>query len=197
MPASMRLVLKILAPYLAVGVFWCGLSNAWLAILAYHAQILFWRRSDWCGLALRTPQRPGTILVALPCLLTGPLLYWLLPVMTQTDLPTWLHSHHMSRSSLLVMIPYFGLVHPLLEQVHWRGLRDETAWAHPAFAGYHLLVLSSLLPLPWLLLCFVVLVAASVAWQRAAKATGSLAAPVLSHVLADLGAVLAAWARVQ
>ena len=39
LPTAMKLVLKMLAPYLAVGIFWCGLSNAWLAILAYHAQI--------------------------------------------------------------------------------------------------------------------------------------------------------------
>ena len=41
-PARKRLelALKMAAPYLAVGVFWCLLHNAWLAILAYHGQIL-------------------------------------------------------------------------------------------------------------------------------------------------------------
>ena len=36
--------LRLAAPYLAVLVFWCLFRNAWLAILAHHAQILWgWR----------------------------------------------------------------------------------------------------------------------------------------------------------
>ena len=42
--------LRLLAPYLAVGVFWYGFSSAWLAILAYHAQILLWSRGRLCGM---------------------------------------------------------------------------------------------------------------------------------------------------
>jgi hypothetical protein len=40
------LTLKLLAPCFAVLVFWCWLGNAWLAILAYHAQILLWSRGS-------------------------------------------------------------------------------------------------------------------------------------------------------
>jgi hypothetical protein len=47
---NMKLTAKLLAPYFAVGVFWCVFSNAWLAMLAYHAQILFWSRTH-----LKTP----------------------------------------------------------------------------------------------------------------------------------------------
>ena len=83
------------------------------------------------------------------------------------------------------MIPYFGLVHPLLEQMHWRPLRESTAWSHPIFAGYHMLVLSSLLSWPWLLLCFVVLLTGSLFWRQVVRATSSLTVPVLSHVIAD------------
>jgi len=95
----------------------------------------------------------------------------------------------------MAMIPYFGLIHPVLEQVHWAALRDSTPLAHPLFAGYHMLVLHSLLPLPWLILSFVVLTMASFAWQRMAKMTGNLALPVASHALADLGVIIAAWLK--
>jgi hypothetical protein len=110
----MKTILKLLAPYLAVAIFWCLCSNAWLAIL---------------------------------------------------------------------------------EQLHWSQLREQTGWSHLCFAGYHVLVLYSLLTLPWLLLCLVVLLAASLCWKQLERATRSLTVPVVSHVLADLGVVLAAWTR--
>ena len=60
----MRVLLKLLVPYIAVGVFWCGLSSAWGAILAYHALILIGlRRADWRRLA---PLRPRALALALP-----------------------------------------------------------------------------------------------------------------------------------
>jgi hypothetical protein len=61
------------------------------------------------------------------------------------------------------------------------------------FAGYHVLVLASLLPVPWLAICFVILVGSSVAWKRMVRRSGSVVPAVFSHVLADLGIVLAAW----
>jgi hypothetical protein len=168
---------------------------AWLAILAYHAQILCWRRPSLGD--FRKPSGHQVLLFALPWALAGSLLYFLLPVITRTDLAAWLAAHHLSGVALACMLPYFGIVHPVLEQIHWRRLREDTAWSHPLFAGYHLLVLSSLLALPWLILAFAVLVAGSLAWKWLARTTGSLTVPAMAHSLADLGIVLAAWARTQ
>jgi hypothetical protein len=190
---KVKVTLRLLAPYIAVLVFWCLLSSAWLAVLAYHAQILFWLRAGQSE--RRRPARRRRLLLALPATLVGPLLYGLLPCMTDTALPAWLANHHLSGLSFALMIPYFGLVHPLLEQRHWAPLRESTPLAHPLFAGYHILVLHSLLALPWLLVCFAVLTGASVAWQQMARRSGSLAGPVASHVLADVGVVVAAWLR--
>lgn len=190
---NMSRSLRLLAPYFAVGVFWCLLSNAWLAILAYHAQILFWSRHSRFG--VHRPHHAMTMLWALPAILTGPLIYFMLPYIVRTDLSSWLMAHHLSPVSLMVMIPYFGLLHPLLEQLHWAPLRENTPVAHFLFAGYHMLVLHSLLTVPWLVLCFVVLTAASFLWQRMARRTGSLALPVASHILADFGVVIVAWLK--
>lgn len=188
---NIKRTLKLLAPYLAVGLFWCLFSNAWLAILAYHAQILFWSRGSFS--AVRTPKEKRIMCFVLPMVLAGPVLYLLLPHVTHTDLSIWLEDHHMSRLSLAMMIPYFGLVHPVLEQLHWGRLREETWVAHPLFAGYHMLVLYSLLSLPWLILCFVVLTAASYLWKEMAARSNSLVVPMISHVVADLGVIVAAW----
>ena len=189
----LELALKMAAPYLAVGVFWCLLHNAWLAILAYHAQILWWSRGS-----LHRPAKPGRILAALiaaPSAFAGPLLYFLLPRMSHADLSRWLADNRLSGAGFLVMVFYFGLVHPVLEQVHWAPLRESTPLGHIAFAGYHLLVLHSLLKIPWLAVCFAVLVATSLLWRRMTRESGSLVPSIASHVAADLGIMIAAWLR--
>ncbi len=181
----------MLAPYLAVLVFWIGLSNAWLTILAYHAQILLWsRRGD--GFSWK-PVHKEQILLAFPTLLTGPLTYFILPFFLKPSLSEWLSAYHLSGTAFLLMIPYYGIVHPILEQMHWEPLRRATSWAHPAFAAYHMLVLLTLLKAPWLLFCFAILTASSFLWREMARQSESLTVPVVSHILADFGMILAAW----
>ncbi len=186
-----ELALKMAAPYLAVGVFWCLLHSAWLAILAYHAQILWWSRGSLPKPAI--PQRTPVMLLIAPMALAGPLLYVLLPRMIHADLSWWLADHRLFGAGFIGMVFYFGLVHPLLEQVHWTPLRESTPLAHFAFAGYHMLVLYSLMKVSWLAACFVVLVAASLLWRRMARESGSLVPSIASHIAADLGIMLAAW----
>ena len=186
-----KLSARLMAPYLAVGLFWCGLSSGWLAILAYHAQILFWARGS-IRASFAGGDR-GFWWLALPAAVAGPLVYLLLPVMVNVDLGTWLEAHGLVGLRFLAIIPYFGVVHPLLEQIHWAPLRARTPLAHPLFAGYHMLVLVSLLKLPWLIVCFVVLTSASFLWQWLVNRDHSLTSPALSHILADLGMAVAAW----
>ncbi len=196
-----RTLAKLLAPYVAVIVFWSGFgtewSSAWLAILAYHAQILFWARGELR--AHRWPQwkRPHSlfILAAPPAAAAGPGLYLLAPFVTNTDLSQWLAAHGLSGAALLLMIPYFGFVHPVLEQIHWRPLRERTWLAHPVFAGYHMIVLYSILGPPFLLLCFVVLVAASLMWLQMNRLSKGMSLPIATHILADTGIIVGAWVR--
>lgn len=94
------------------------------------------------------------------------------------------------------MVPYFGIIHPFLEQLHWGQLREKTVAAHPLFAGYHILVLYTLLSLPWLIACFVILTGASFAWQQMQKQTNSIFVPYISHALADTGVIIATLIRI-
>jgi len=182
---------RLLAPYLAVAVFWIGLSNAWLTILAYHAQILYWAfRTERVGFRLISKPQ---LLLALPTVLTGPLTFFVLPFLLKMSLSDWLLAHHLSGLSFMLMIPYYGFVHPILEQMHWEPLRRATPWAHPTFAAYHMLVLFTLLEAPWLLFCFAILTAASFLWREMVRHSESLGVPIVSHILADFGMVLAAW----
>jgi len=187
---NLKTSIKLLAPYIAVGIFWCIFKNGWLAILAYHIQIVLWSRHI-PNMSLPKPKR--IMLIAMPATLAGPLLYFLLPYITQTELSVWLKEYHLSGLSLALMIPYFGLVHPILEQIHWEPLREQTITSHFAFAGYHVLVLYSLLTIPWVASCFIVLTITSFMWYKVTLQSKTLAIPVASHILADLGIVIVAW----
>lgn len=192
--SGMKLTLKMLAPYFAVAVFWYAWPNAWLAILAYHVQILLWRRPSLRG--MRRHFRHRDLLPAFPAVLAGPAACMLFP-MTRTELSPWLETYGLSGMPLVLMIPYFGLVHPVLEQFHWHQLREDTAWSHILFSGYHVMLLSTLLTIPLLILCFAILAGSSLAWKRMARATRGVTVPAISHILADLGIVVAAWARTR
>jgi hypothetical protein len=184
------LALRLAAPYVAVGIFWCVFHNAWLAILAYHAQILWWLRKT--RPRFTRPRRTRLTFFILPSALAGPTLGVLLPFIASVNLASWLQSYHLAGSSLLLMTGYFALVHPVLEQLHWAPLRQRTPFAHAAFAGYHLLVLESLLPIPWLVVSFAVLWLASWVWNRMNCASESLVPAIASQTVADLGIVLVA-----
>ncbi len=190
-----NLYLKLLAPYFAVIIFWLFLQNAWLALLGYHLQIILWSKklpfkNPW-------PSKKTDILISLAMAVAGPFIYFVLPLISQIDLSAWLLQYKLSGWLWLAMIPYFGLVHPFLEQAHWGPLREKTPAAGIFFAGYHVIVLYSLLTMFWLLASFIVLAAASLIWQQIAKNSKSYSAPVLSHILADFSVVIAAWLLLQ
>ena len=187
----MKCILKLLVPYFSVGICWCILKNGWLAILAYHAQVLLWNRGSWKR--LRRPSDTRMLLTALPTIIAGPLIWFLLPHITHTDLGEWLAEYKLTGLSLLLMLPYFGIIHPALEQLHWEPLREQSPIAHFFFAGYHMLVLTSLITVPWLIFCFATLTAASFIWQWLTKQSRSLLPAALSHILADLGIITTAY----
>lgn len=186
-----RLALGLAAPYVAVAVCWFGLRNALLASLTYHGLILLLARGR-----LPRPQWPAQARLwwpALPAAAAGPLLYLLLPHIACVPIASWLAARNFSTDWLPFFLPYFGLLHPWIEQAHWRPLRERTAWAHPLFAGYHVPVLVSLTSWPWLVASFGGLTAVSFVWDRLTRRAGNLLPAYLSHALADTGIVLAAW----
>ena len=70
---GMSVVLRFLAPYMAVGLGWLWLSNGWFAVIAHHFQILMWE-----GFRIRLPGRPAQLrylLLTLPAAAAGPVLF--------------------------------------------------------------------------------------------------------------------------
>lgn len=186
----MKTLMKVLAPYLAVLLFWVWLENGWLAILAYHAQVLLLhdKERDFKVFARITKSWP----LILPAAATGIIAYLLLPHLTKLPISSWLSRFHLEGWGLLLIAPYFGIIHPFLEQAHWQPLWEKHRTCAPLFfAGYHMLVLYSLLPWHWLLAAFAILTAISHLWLKMRKEEGAIIAPTLIHICSDLGMIVA------
>lgn len=185
----------MLAPWMAVGVFWLLLESAWATILVYHALILLFSGRHLREAAEGWDTRTA-LASALPCLLAGPLTWLLLPSMVRVPVDQWLAAYGLQGWALVLMVPYYGIVHPFFEQAHWGRLRSLPGFSVPAaimFAGYHGLVLSTLMEPVWIAACLAVLFGSSLAWTAISRRTGGIAVPALSHAAADSGMILAAF----
>ncbi|MCP4547686.1 MAG: hypothetical protein GY835_14595 [bacterium] len=190
----------VLVPYGAVLVGLYLLRHAWAAILLYHVGILSTlllnRQNVHPGLLFRGWNR-GALLATLPvALLGGPALLILWPWLRSGEglLAAWMQSHHLTGTGWIVFIIYFSLIHPLLEELHWRTLTARAALRpcrlDAAFAGYHVLVLLPLLRGYWLAIGFLLLLGASLFWRWSARRFGGHAVPLVTHAVADASIIL-------
>lgn len=189
-------------PYVAVAAGLYALGSAWAAILLYHLGIVVvlsitgWRpplqraQSGWRWFAL-----PAAAAAAL----AGAGLYLLWPYIDATGagLDARLREFGLGGTSLLLFAAYYSTVHPVLEELFWRGggsagRRPAPDWRDVAFAGYHVPVLWFFVGPVWVVLTFVVLAAASWLWRLAAYRFGGIGVPLVSHAAADLSIMVAA-----
>lgn len=126
-------------------------------------------------------------------------MYYTMPIMCTVEIGVWLSRYNLDNLAFLLMIPYFGIVHPLLEQIHWTSLSQSKVnqWLIDiSFSGYHLIVLWRLLKLPWLIITGIILVAVSRTWFLLAKKTGeNIVMNIILHLAADTGIIIAAGLR--
>lgn len=192
-------------PLLAVliGMYWR--ESAWAAILLYHVGLVagIWVRKEalrevrWkspilvCGFAavLGIAAYPA-VRIGLPILVDPESLAQLGPKMEQLGL---------AGGSLVAFVVYFAIVHPVLEEIGWRGALNESS-PRPhhhdlEFTAYHLPVLWWLFPGQWALLAISVLTLVGSAWMwRWGRDRYGLIAVIVFHAAADLGIVVAAVA---
>ena len=190
----MALALRIGAPYLSVLIFWVWLENGLLALLAYHAQILFWAIQSQKPNFSISKQALG---VVTPTAFCGVVTYFFLPYLVKLPVSEWLARFKVTGVTLSFLVPYFGVIHPFLEQAHWRPICQGMRLGHWFFAGYHMLVIHSLLSLPWLIISFFLLTAVSYLWSYLARKEGSYFPSTLIHICADFGMILAVWLLVS
>ena len=189
-------------PYAAVGAGLYALGSAWAAILLYHLGIVIVLSiTGWRSPVLRA--QSGWRWIALPAsaaaALAGAGLYLLWPYIDATGagLDARLREFGLGGASWLLFAGYYSTVHPVLEELFWRGgragaRRPVPDWRDVAFAGYHVPVLWFFVGPVWVALSFVVLAAASWLWRLADYRFGGLGVPLVSHAAADLSIMVAA-----
>ena len=193
--------MKLLAafvPYLAVLIGMYAFHSAWLTILLYHLGalvfLLYSKPEGLCRRIWTGTKSPLLIPSMLACTLAVPIVYFMWPWFAGSALPEWLAHYGLTGSAWLLLIPYFFLVHPIVEEVHWRGIDPDwfvwVCWQDLLFAGYHVLVLFQLIRWPWLVLIFGILTGSSIFWRWSAKKLGGYGLPILTHAVADAGVVI-------
>lgn len=194
-----RLIVALL-PYVAVLIGMYVMHSSWWAIGLYHAGIVSFlavQRSAGMLKRLRTGYRtPLLIPSVLICGLAAPVVYFLWPWMTVSDggLMIWMAHYGLTGRAWILLIPYFSIIHPVLEELFWRQISPERfAILCPQdvlFAGYHTLVLFQLVSIPWLALVFSVLACSSIFWRWSVIRYDGYAFAILTHAAADAGVMI-------
>jgi hypothetical protein len=201
-PTTLLSCLAIALPYTAVFLGLYVLRNAWAAILLYHMGMVTLLRLGGQEGLLRTASRGwstpaaagiGIVFSAGVLLLV---LLWGTISRDHIDLAETLTSLHLSGAYWWLFAAYYVTVHPVLEEIFWRGYLNR-AHRSPvvtdiAFAGYHVLVLCIFIKWPWALVSFGVLLFASWSWRKLAARYCGLSVSIASHAAADLSVIMVA-----
>lgn len=198
--------IAIIPPYLAV---WVGLfffKSAWGALLGFHIAVLFvlvWLKPKTPLAVLFKPVPLSSIVGnVLLCSAGGLGLYLLWNFLgIRPELQNTLQSLGLSGITWFGFTAYFSLVNPIIEEYFWRGeLGNETRSffiGDLAYAGYHVFVLWEKAQLYSVILAVVALVFIGWFWRQVYRRDGSLLAPILGHMAADLSILLAVYFKVR
>ena len=197
MTTTMRLsYLAIVLPYAAVLLGLHVLRNAWATIFLYHVGMVTLLRLGGQEGLLRTVRRgwsaPPAVVIGIASATGGLLLLLLWGTISRehVDLAETLTSLHLSGLYWWVFLAYYVTVHPVLEELFWRGYlpgaHRSPVVPDVAFAGYHVLVLCIFIKLPWVLVSFGVLWFASWSWRQLVARYSGLGVAIASHAAADL-----------
>ena len=199
--------LAIALPYVAVLLGLYVLRNAWVAILLYHAGIVTLLRLGGQKDLLKAVRRgwsAAAVVIGIVFAAGGLLLVLLWGMISRehVDLAETLKSFNLSGFYLWVFAAYYITVHPVLEEIFWRGYlpaaHRSPVVSDVAFAGYHVLVLWIFIKLPWVFVSFVVLMLASWRWRQLVARYSGLGVAIASHAVADLSVIAAViWIRSQ
>ncbi len=201
-----RLVNKLLPaviPYIIIAVGLLVLHNAWLAILGYHAGMVAVMSLSKTGITLKQAFKHYRYSVLFLAALVGAggglLLKILWPFLSVPgDIDSYIRSIGLNELTWPVFLAYFILVNPLLEEYYWRGCLAGAGKGIELndllFSGYHLIVLARQIAPIWLIVVFFALTIAAWLWRQMNRLNGGLLASVISHLAADVTAILTIYA---
>lgn len=191
--------ISVLVPYVAVLVGLYIFSNAWLTLGMYHFGITMFLIAHNRSIVLTKVCRGWKSTYAAAAVVMSamvfPIVFLLWPNMQLENVPLHLALPNvgLQGTSWVVFMIYFSTVHPVLEELYWRGYLQSDhkyiSWTDCAFAGYHLLVLAKFMKAPWLLIAFIALTFVAGLWRYIAARLDGLIVPLLSHIVADASIV--------
>lgn len=194
--------LASIPPYVAVWVGSFIFKNAWVALLGFHLAILlvlvYLRPTLPLNVFFKTAKLKHVLLSILICSLGGLGLYFLWDIFgIADDLHEQLVSIGLNKTTWFGFIAYFSLINPFVEEYFWRGTLGsdsrQVTIGDLVYAGYHILIAwNKTHPLSMLFMVFV-LTFAGWFWRQLYRRDGSLFAPVLGHMTADLSILLAVF----
>ena len=201
-PARLKLI-SALTPYIAVLIGLYILQNAWVAIGLYHFGIIvFLIYGDRNGLlkSVCTGWDPIMAVVGVAMsVMVFPIIYFFWGHMQLEGAPlnSVLVNFGLHGTSWFLFMIYFSTVQPLVEELYWRNYLkcgDEyLSWTDLAFAGYHIFVLVWFIKWYWLVIAFIVIVAAAYIWRYLASKFEGLIVPLLSHAVTDMSIVVVVY----
>ena len=200
-------LISVLVPYVAVVVGLYILKNAWVAIGLYHSGIAVFLMAGNKKSLLKKVCAGWNSLMAIAGVLTAAvsifiiLFLWEYMQLENLPLSSALANFGLHGTSWFFFMIYFSTVQPFLEELYWRGYLECSdkyfSWTDFTFAGYHILVLSWFIKLPWLVIAFIVLTVAAYVWRHLALKFEGLAVPLLSHIVADISIIAMTYILIQ
>lgn len=187
-----------------IGLLW--LDSAWVAIFLYHLvivlDVLLDRKvlKELAGGFRLWPVLGGIVIGVLTIptvLLCLPLLVGMDSAETGQVLAEKLVATGLGGAGLWVFFAYFVTIHPVLEELGWRGvLGSDSKGLHLLdleFAAYHLIVLNYFFPGAWplLIVTFLVLSGSAWLWRQMKRWFGGLGSVIVFHAAADAGILVA------
>lgn len=191
-------------PYVAVAFGIYGLHSALAALGIYHAAMLAFIAAGPRSASLPAKRRFHAYwapLLAVFFGLGGVLLFVLWPLLGQDAgmVCERLGALGVTKDVWPYFATYFCIANSMLEELFWRGRLGSESRVLTSndllFAGYHSLVLVSFASPFWTAPVFIACALAGWVWRRLRSASGGLALPILTHVVADVGIVVAVHMR--
>ena len=193
----------LFTPYIAVIIGLYLFSNAWVAVGLYHLGIfgllLFFKYKirNWFTLKLTWNTLISTGFSALAGLLI--FLLWDYIRIPTLNLTFYLTKVGLNKNCFGLFVIYFAAVHPVLEEMYWRGLMINLVkpplLTDFCFAGYHSLVLLGFIRFEFIVASLVILMYVSMVWRYFIEKHNEYWTALFSHASADLSIILAVYLK--
>ncbi|MGD9677355.1 MAG: CPBP family glutamic-type intramembrane protease [Vulcanibacillus sp.] len=191
------LILLSFVPYITTYFGLYVLSNAWIALLSYHLVIvivLIKRNKELKKIRYLITNKKIFLSSIILTLFTLPLLIllWDFIKLPNLDLSNMLKKFNLDGISFVLFIIYIATIHPVLEELYWRLIityekSNKLDFLFDIiFAGYHILVLTLFVKIPFVIISVIVLAISGMFWRYIIKRYQDYLSVFAMHSIADL-----------